>query len=156
MKLKTILLSMLAGAILLSACGAPGDIEIHDPWARPTAQGENAAVYLQLHNHSQNADELIGASSNVSNNVEIHESKMENDVMQMNMVSSIPLGADEEVIFAPGGYHIMLVAIKQEFKTGDHIGVILHFRNHEDIVINVSVGNDPANSEEHEENDHTD
>jgi copper(I)-binding protein len=50
----------------------------------------------------------------------------------------------------------MLVAIKQEFKTGDHIGVILHFRNHEDIVINVSVGNDPANSEEHEEHDHTD
>jgi copper(I)-binding protein len=150
MKLKTILLSMLAGAILLSACGAPGDIEIHDPWARPTAQGENAAVYLQLHNHSQNADELIGASSNVSDNVEIHESKMENDVMQMGMVSSIHLAADEDVIFTPGAYHIMLVSIKQEFKTGDHIAVILHFKNREDIVVNVSVGNGPTDEDEHD------
>ena len=140
--MKPIVILLLILTILLSACGtaATGDIEVHDPWVRPTAQGENAAVYFQIHNHSNSADELISASSNVSDNVEIHESKMENDVMTMNMVSSIPLGAGEEVNFAPGGYHIMMVGINKELKAGDHIGVILHFKNHEDIVINVTVG----------------
>ena len=136
---------------LLSACGASGDIEIHDAWTRPTAQGDNAAVYFQIHNHSQNADDLVGASSSVSDNVEIHESKMENDVMQMGMVSSVHLGADEEVIFAPGAYHIMLVNINQEFKAGDHIAVTLHFKNHEDIIVNVSVGNSSGEEHEHDE-----
>ena len=152
MNRKIVLFIMLT--FLLSACGAvgDGDIEIHDPWVRPTAQGENAAVYFRLHNHSQSADELIGASSSVSDNVEIHESKVENDVMQMNMISSIPLDVDEEVIFAPGTYHIMLVDIKQEFKAGYHISLTLHFKNHEDIPVNVSVENTPANGEEY---DHT-
>jgi len=43
----------------------------------------------------------------------------------------------------------MLVNIKQEFKAGDHIGIILLFKNHKDIVVNVSVGDAPANSDEH-------
>ncbi|HKI55126.1 MAG TPA: copper chaperone PCu(A)C [Anaerolineales bacterium] len=142
--MKPVMLLLGILAILLSACGGSGDIEVHDPWTRPTAQGENAAVYFQLHNHSQNADELIGVSTNVTDNAEIHESKMVNDVMQMNMIPSLPLAADEEVNFAPGGYHIMLVGINQEFKAGDHIGVILHFKNHEDIVVDVAVGDGPA------------
>ena len=144
--MKKLFVVILAGVILLSACGnaETGDIEIHDPWARPTAQGQNAAVYFQIHNHSKTADELIGVSTNVTDVAEIHESKMENDVMQMNMVSSIPLSADEEVNFEPGGYHVMLVGINQEFKAGDHIGVILHFKTHEDIVVNVSVGDGPS------------
>ncbi len=134
---------------LLSACGETGDIEVHDAWVRPTAQGENAAVYLTIHNHSANDDELTGASSNVADVAEIHETKMENDVMQMNMLTSLPIAADEEVIFTPGGLHIMLVKIKQEFKAGDHIGVILQFKNHADIVVNVSVGDAPVNTDEH-------
>ncbi len=138
--------------LLLNACGntEAGDIEIHEPWVRPTAQGENAAVYFILHNHSANDDELIGASSNVADVAEIHESKMENDVMQMNMLTSLPIAADEEVNFTPGGLHIMLVNIKQELKAGDHIGVILHFKNHEDIVANVSVGDAPAGGDDHD------
>lgn len=139
---------MLIGiaTILLTACGATEavDIEVHDPWSRPTAQGQNAAVYFQIHNHTENADELIGVSTTVADVAEIHESKIENDVMKMTMVPSIPLAPDEEVDFVPGGYHVMLVAIKQEFKAGDHISIILHFKNHEDIVVNVSVGDGPS------------
>ena len=134
---------------LLSACREKGDIEIHDAWVRPTAQSENAAVYLTIHNHSAKDDEIIGMSSNVADAIEIHESKMENDIMKMNMLTSLPIAADEEVIFMPGGLHIMLVKIEQEFKAGDHIGVILQFKNHEDIVVNVSVGDAPANTDQH-------
>ena len=142
--MKRLVVLILSAMLLLSACGASEGIEVHDAWARPTAQGQNAAVYFQIHNHTENADELIDVSTNVTDIAEIHESKMENDVMQMNMVSSVSLDAYEEVNFTPGGYHVMLVGINQEFKAGDHIGIILHFKNHEDIVVNVSVGDGPS------------
>ncbi len=144
--MKRFLLLFGALMLLLSACSAPGDIEVHEPWVRATAQGDNAAVYLVIHNHSQTADELIGASSNLSDNVEIHETTMENDIMKMQKVLSVPLKAGDEVAFAPGGYHIMLVAVKQELKTGDHVGVILHFKNHADIVVKATVGDAPADT----------
>lgn len=146
MRPKTIFL--LAAAILLSACGAPGEIEVKEPWMRPTVLGENAAVYFLLYNNSQNADQLIGVSSNVSDRVEIHESKMENDVMQMNMVSSLPLEAGSEFIFEPGGLHVMLVGVDQELKPGEHIQVTLHFETHKDVNVDVPVA-DSAGGDDH-------
>jgi copper(I)-binding protein len=116
-------------------------MEVHQAWVRPTAQGENAAVYLTLHNHSDVEDELTGASTTITGTVEIHESKMENDVMQMNMIPSLPIAADEEIIFTPGGIHIMLTDIKEELVLGEHMGLVLHFKSHEDIVVEVHVEN---------------
>jgi len=139
--LKKIFYLVLALAILLSACSAPGDIEVHQAWVRPTAQGENAAVYLTIHNHSSSDDELIGATTTVSDVVEIHKSKTEDDITKMNMVQSLPIAADEEINFAPGGLHIMLNDVKQELVLGEHIGLILHFKNHEDIVVEVHIEN---------------
>jgi len=147
--MKKIIILVVALAIIMSACSTLGDIEVHLPWVRPTSKGENAAVYLTLHNHASESYELTGASSNVADVVEIHESRLENDVMQMNMLSSLPIAAEEEINFAPGGLHIMLVNIKQELVLGEHIGIILHFKNHEDIVVEVHV-EDVVPGDEHD------
>lgn len=153
--MKKMVLLLVSAILLLSSCNAPsGDIEAHSAWVRPTAQGENAAVYLTLHNHSVNDDALIGATTNVADVVEIHESRMENDVMQMNMIDSLPIAVDEEIIFKPGGFHIMLVDIKEDLILGEHIGLILHFKNHEDLVVEVHIENtmpdeDHETGEEH-------
>lgn len=150
--MKKMISLVLASLFLLGACSAPGDIEVHQPWVRPTAQGENAAVYLTIHNHSAEDDELIGATTTAADVVEIHESKMENDVMQMSRVDSVPIAADEEIVFKPGGLHIMLIDVKQELVLGKHIGLILHFKNHEDIVVDVHIEDSmPAENHESEE-----
>jgi len=140
MKRTTIVL--LASLILLTACNAPGDLEVHQAWVRPTAKGENAAVYLSLHNHSSVDDELTGATATVAGVVEIHESTMDQGVMKMGMLSSLPIAAEEEIIFAPGRIHLMLVAVKEELILGGHIGLILHFKVHEDIVVEVHIENE--------------
>jgi len=149
--MKRIFILMFVLSALISACSSPGDMEVHQAWVRPTAQGETAAVYLTIHNHSASDDELIGATTTVADAVEIHESKMENDIMQMSMLTSVPIAADEEIIFTPGGLHIMLVNIKEEFILGEHIGLILHFKNHEDIVVEVHI-EDSLPEEDHEAN----
>ncbi|HXF83761.1 MAG TPA: copper chaperone PCu(A)C [Anaerolineales bacterium] len=133
---------------LVSACNLEAGIEAHQAWMRPVAKGENGAVYLILHNHSSEAEELIGASSEVAEAAEIHESIMEGDVMQMTRRESVLLEPSAEVKFEPGGLHIMLINLKQDLKTGDSIEVTLHFKAHEDITIVVHVSNQ-AIEEEH-------
>jgi len=135
---RRVIFTFLA-AIFLAACNTVEDIEVHEAWSRPTAQGDTAAAYFSIHNHTDIDDELIGASSTLADAVEMHESKMENDVMKMNMVPSVPLAAGDELMFEPGGLHIMLIGIKQELKVGDQYELILHFKNHADITVNVKV-----------------
>lgn len=151
--MKRIFILIFALTLILSACSAPaGDIEVHNAWVRPTGMGNNAGVYLTLHNHATKSDELIGASSNVADTVEIHESKMVNDVMQMHPIASVPLAADEEVMFKPGGLHIMLIGVKEDLAIGGHIGVVLHFKNHEDITVEVHIEDSmPEDDHMHEE-----
>lgn len=143
---------IIVGALILSACGTPEmGIEVHNAWMRPAAQGDNGAVYFELHNHSSSADELVGASSAAAEAVEIHETVMEGDVMRMQMLSSIPLEASAEIAFEPGGLHVMLIGLKQDFAVDDHIEVVLHFEHSEDLTITVHVEDSaPEGNHSHE------
>ena len=137
--MKRILMIVLAG-MLLSACGAAGDIKVKHPWARAASMGGNSAVYFELHNGLSQADELIGASSDVAEAVEIHLSSINADgVMQMAKQDSVMLDAGAEVDFAPGGLHVMLIGLARDLKAGDQFEVTLHFKSHADIVLTVTV-----------------
>lgn len=137
MKIRIVIL--LAVLLLLNACSATTGIEIGSPWARPALQDGNGAIYFLLQNRSAMADELTGASAGVAQAVEIHESKMEGDVMQMRQVQSVPIRGKESIEFGPGSYHVMLVGLNQELKAGDEIQITLHFKNHEDLRVTVPV-----------------
>lgn len=134
----------------MTACGAEKGIEIHSAWMRPTGQGENGAVYFVIHNHSSTADELLGASSDIAEAIEMHQSMTTGeDVMRMHEMATVPLEPFVEMGFAPGGLHFMLVGLKQETRTGDEIEIILHLRNSEDMRVVVPVRETAAPQENH-------
>ncbi len=149
------LIVVLAIAMLLGACGAEKGIEVHEIWMRPVAQGENGAVYFVMHNHASEADELVGVSTDSAEAAEMHESKMNGDIMEMRQVESIPLEAYAEIDFAPGKFHIMLVNLKKDLNVGDEIQLTLHFKNFEDINVMVPVRDTPAPEEDHSSTDHS-
>ena len=137
--MKQLRTAIFVAGILLSACSTATGIEIGNAWARPALQDGNGAVYFLLQNRSASQDELTGISSDVAKVVEIHESKMEGDVMQMRQVPSIPIGGKASIEFEPGGYHVMLIGLNRELQAGDEIRITLHFKNHEDIPVTVPV-----------------
>ena len=142
--MKRILMLVLAGTLLLSACGAIGtegtDIEAHDYWARAALKDGNGAAYMILHNHSTEDDELVGVSTDVATAAEIHLSQMKADgTMEMIQQESIALPVDADVELKPGSYHVMLIGLKQDLKAGDEITLTLHFKNHEDITLTIPV-----------------
>jgi copper(I)-binding protein len=58
--------------------------------------------------------------------VEIHEMKMEGDLMRMRALEAgLPLPAGQAVQLRPGGYHIMLMGLKQPLNAGDTVPVTL-------------------------------
>ena len=130
---------LLSAALLLSACGASEGIEVSDAWARTATEGTNSAVYFIIQNHNADADELIGAASNLASAVEVHESKMDGDVMTMQQRESVALDPSVKVEFMPGGLHIMLIGLKQDLNAGDEIEVTLQFKNSPDLTIKAMV-----------------
>jgi copper(I)-binding protein len=64
----------------------------------------------------------------VAARVEVHEMKMNNDIMIMRPVSgglSIPPG--QSVTLAPGGYHLMMMKLKAPLKEGNRVPITLQF-----------------------------
>jgi copper(I)-binding protein len=137
--MKRFSLIILAGIVLLSACSQASGLQVSNAWARPALQDGTGAVYFLLQNHSASRDELTGVSSDAAQAAEMHESKMEGDVMRMLQIISLPIPGKASIEFGPGGYHVMLVGLKQDLQAGDEILVTLHFKNHESLVVSVPV-----------------
>lgn len=144
MKKKSIVLFSMF--LLVAACTPKEGIEVRDAWIRTAPQGGNSALYFVIHNYSAD-DELVGVSAEVADAAEIHESSMVNDVMHMRVVESVPLASGEDVEFASGGLHVMLVGLKKEAKVGDMVDIVLHFKNSEDFRLQVPV---QEGAEEHD------
>lgn len=137
--MKNFLLVMPAVA-LLGACVTSNEMAARDYWARAAPKDGITAVYMTLQNHTGVDDELIRASSDSAQAVEIHESRLGADgVMQMVPQASVPLADDSVVEFEPGGLHIMLIGLKQDLAVGSTITLILNFKNHDDITLTVPV-----------------
>jgi copper(I)-binding protein len=151
--MKRIFILITTGLFLLTACGTEKGIEVHEAWIRPAAKGDNGAVYFVIHNHSSEVDELVGISAEIATAAEIHESKMNGDIMQMNRLESVPLEAYAELEFMPGRLHVMLVGLKSDLKLGDEIGIVLHFKTYEDIRVMVPI-RESSVPEDHSSEDH--
>ena len=116
-----------------------GAIAIGHPHARATAAGQpTGGGFLKLDNQGGD-DRLMSASATVSRAVEIHEMKMEGDVMRMRQVDGIALPAGKTVALQPGGYHIMFVGLKEPLKAGARFPMKLRFEKAGEVEVMVDV-----------------
>jgi len=122
MKLKALMLAAI-GALSIQAAGA-AEISVSDAWARATMPGQKVSgAYMQI--RSDVDARLVGASSLAVPRVEVHEMKMDGDVMRMREVQSIELPKGKTVSLEPGGFHIMLMNLPKPIAAGDVIPLTL-------------------------------
>lgn len=123
-----------------------GDLTITHPYALPTPPGaRTGGGYLKdLSNGGSTADTLVGASSPVADAVQVHEMRMDGDVMRMRAVPSIVIAPGQHVAMAPGGgFHLMFIGIRKPWVVGDAIPVTLQFARagRVDVVLQVQQRN---------------
>jgi periplasmic copper chaperone A len=139
------LLSLAATTLLIvvasSAFAQGASIQVEQPWARATPAGASTgAVYLTIANESQDADRLLGASSDVADKLQIHEMKVVNGVMEMREVTGgLPVPAKGSVVLKPGSYHVMLIGLKKPLKDGETIPLTLDFEKAGKVSITVPI-----------------
>ena len=97
-------------------------------WVRSTVPGQKGTgAFMQI--TSKTALRLVGVSSPVAGVSEVHEMKMEGDVMKMRQISELALPAGVAVALKPGGYHVMLMDLKQPVAPGSTVPLTLRFKD---------------------------
>ncbi|HEY8977567.1 MAG TPA: copper chaperone PCu(A)C [Burkholderiaceae bacterium] len=115
--------ALIAAAVFASAA-AHAQVAVSDPWVRTTvAQQKTTAAYMTI--TSLKGGKLVDASSPVAASAEVHEMKMDGDLMQMRAVDALPLPTGQAVELKPNGYHMMLMGLKAPVKAGDVVPIKL-------------------------------
>ena len=104
------------------------DVTVSDPWVRGTVSAQRATgAFMRLQ-----ADQdlrLVAASSPVAGVTEIHEMAMQDNVMKRRRVEGVALSKGTPLDLKPGGYHVMLMELKQPLKTGEQVPLTLTFED---------------------------
>ncbi len=104
-------------------------VEVKDAWVRTTVQGQKATgAFMKI--TAKDGTRLVGATSPVAGVVEVHEMKMEGDIMRMRAVTGgleVPAGKTLEL--KPGGFHVMLMDLKTALPKDSTVPLTLLFKD---------------------------
>jgi len=120
--------TIIAAVISLSVCIAQAQVEITDAWVRATGQGQKATgAFMNL--TAKKATRLVGIKTDAAAVAEVHEMTMDKDVMRMRPIPVLDLPAGQTVSLKPGGYHVMLMNLKEPLPVDSHVQLTLLFED---------------------------
>jgi len=144
MVLHRLTLAALVAVLALPASALDyklGAIEIVQPWTRATPPtAESGGGYLVVKNTGTTPDRLIAVKSPAAAKVEIHEMKMDGNIMRMREVEKgieVPPGATVEL--KPGGFHVMFMGLKAPFAKDAKVPLTLVFEKAGSIDVELMV-----------------
>ena len=137
---------LLVASLFLSNIGIAGDadvLEIKNAWVREAPPGASVnAGYMTLQNKGVKTLSIQSVQSSAFEKVEIHEMAMVDGMMEMRELEALPIAKGEQIIFEPGGKHLMLKNPKSRLKDGDVVDIILTFSDGRQQVLTVKVKKD--------------
>lgn len=97
-------------------------------WVRSTVAGQKGSgAFMKI--TAKEGVQLTRVSSPVAGVAEVHEMTMNGDVMRMRAVPVLNIPAGGAVELKPGGYHLMLMDLKQALPVGSTVPVTLVFKH---------------------------
>ena len=115
------------------------DIMIKDAIAvTSTPKSKSGAIFMIIHNNSQNIDRLLSAQTGVSKMAQMHSSEMDGDVMKMvHVEEGFEVPSHGRLTLEPGGKHIMLMGLSGTLEKDSYFNLILEFENTGQIEVEV-------------------
>lgn len=112
----------------MAAMAQTAAVKVEGAWVRATVQGQKSSgAFMSL--TAKDGAQLVGISTPVAGVAEVHEMKMEGDVMKMRALPSLDLPAGKKVDLKSGGYHIMLMDLKAPLAKDSTVPVTLLFKD---------------------------
>jgi len=132
MKHSTLFKTFALCAALTGAAGVFSQtttaVEVRDAWVRQSVPGQSGTgAFMKL--TAPAGARLVGVSTPAAGVAEVHEMKMDGDTMRMRALPALDLPAGKTVELKPGGYHLMLMDLKQPLAKGASVPVTLRFED---------------------------
>jgi len=141
----TALLIFAVAALAMMSMPVWAQLNVKSAWVRATVGGQKTTgAYMVLKSGTGAA--LVGVESTAAAIVEVHEMRMDGNVMRMRAIPRLELPAGKSVEMKPGGYHVMLVDLKRPLKNGDSILLRLKIEGQDKSVVTVEVKADVRES----------
>jgi copper(I)-binding protein len=137
-----LLAALTAASLTIAAHAEQSAIQIDHVWSRAAMAGHEGVVYLTITDTGA-PDTLTGVTTPVAAEAALHRSFDDHGVMKMRPVGPLPIEPGKPVTLAPGGYHIMLVGLKQALQRGDSFPVTLSFAKAGQVTATAIVGTQP-------------
>ncbi len=135
-----VLLALLAGCGSAKAASpAAPQLQITDARAPAPASPDVAVVYLTVANHGSAADRLLSASSDVSQQAEVHQEIRKGLLITMAPSGPEDIPAHKSLVLSVGASHLMLEGLLRPLNVGDHFSVTFHFERSGKITVSVPV-----------------
>ena len=136
------------------------DIHIHDVTIRATTPNAGAtAIYAMIHNHGDEQDRLVGGHVTFAKKVEIHEMKMDGDVMRMREIEGgLVIPSDGMAHLKKGGNHMMVMGLSEPIKLDGAYEVTFSFETAGDITVPavvISLSGKAKQDHNHKGHDHS-
>ncbi len=128
--------------LLLSAAGprsAVSGIKVENAYVRTAASGMTSAAYFKIANSSSEADTLYDVRAEFCEMAQLHKSFRKNGMVGMKQVDFVVVPAGSSVEFKPGGYHVMLMGLKNDLRIGSKLKIRLMFRHARVVEANAVV-----------------
>ena len=125
-----LILALTLTLTIVPAASEEAGVSVRNAWVRETPPGMTMmAGYLELRNNTSRPQVLVAASSSGFATVTIHRTILKDGVAGMVHAPQIELAPNASLIFAPGGYHLMLMNPKRTLRAGDLVVISLEFRD---------------------------
>ena len=125
MKLKalTVIATLACGTVYAQT------VEVKDAWVRTAVAGQKATgAFMKI--TAREGARLVAVSSPVAGVAEVHEMKMEGDVMKMRaLTEGLDLPAGKTVELKSGGNHVMLMDLKAPLAKDSTVPLTLVFKD---------------------------
>ncbi len=123
----TLFVSALLATASMAQPAAPA-VQVEGAWARASVQGQKGTgAFMKL--TAKEGLTLVSVASPAAGVAEVHEMKMEGDVMKMRAVPALELPAGKTVELKPGGYHVMLMDLKAPLMKDSSVPLTLTFKD---------------------------
>jgi|APCry1669193181_1035450.scaffolds.fasta_scaffold08772_4 hypothetical protein len=142
-KLPTALLAVCVTLLTSLSLGAQevrgSNIAVSGAYSKATVAGQMASSGFMKITSTGISDQLVGVSSQVAGEVQLHSMSMEGNTMKMRQINSIDIPANSTVELTPGGLHLMFMGLKTQLKVGDTVKIKLKFASSGEIEVNLPV-----------------
>ncbi len=128
--------ALVVGLVLWSS--AQAQVTVDRAWARATVPNQaSSGAFMRI--TAQKDVRLTGARSAVAGIVEVHEMRMDKDIMRMRPAGELPIKAGQSLELKSGGFHLMMMGLKQQLKAGEAVPLTLEFKVADGSVLKVEV-----------------